>query len=279
MKTNFHTHTSFCDGRAEAVCFVKEAISQGISILGFSAHAPVPFPTLWTMNPKRIGEYRSEIFRLKEEYSDQLEIYCGLEADFFPDILEQAQAFYSDYDWDFIIGSVHFLDTKPNGQRWCIDGSNEEFRVGWREITDNDPLLPVQKYFENTRNMVRRMNPDIIGHLDKIKIQYRPDCLIPETHPFYRKQVMDTLEEIAASDCIVEVSTRGIQKGQTFELYPSRWVIEKMYHLGIPVMINSDAHTPDTIAYGFDDAARILKEIGYRDAVTIKDNKWIGHPL
>ncbi len=274
LKTNYHTHTIFCDGRAEAVCYVEEAVKQGVSSLGFSAHAPVNFPTSWTINPSRVGVYHAEIHRLKEKYIDQLDIHCGLEADFFPDILEQVQALYSGYNWDYMIGSVHFLDTRPNGQRWCIDGSNEEFRQGWRELTGNDPLEPIRKYFENTREMVRIMSPDIIGHIDKIKIQHRPDCLIPEDHPFYKEQLMNTLEEIASSDCIVEVSTRGIQKGQTEDFFPSWWVIKEMRRLDIPVTISSDAHTPDTLCWGFDLAETALKEAGYRKVMLLKDGKW-----
>jgi histidinol-phosphatase (PHP family) len=273
-KANYHTHTLFCDGKAEAVCFVEEAIKKKFAVLGFSAHAPVTFPTSWTINPYRVKEYHDEIHRLKREYSGKLEIYCGLEADFFPDIMKDVQALYSGQQWDYLIGSLHFIGTWPGGQRWCIDGPHEDFRKGWREITGNDPFLPVQKYFEYTREMVRSMKPDIIGHMDKIKMQYRPDCLIPETHPFYREQVMNTLEEIASSDCIVEINTRGMCKGQTEDFYPSRWIIREMFRMKIPITISSDAHSPGGLDFGFDTAGKALKEIGYRTVMLLKDGKW-----
>jgi len=272
--TNYHTHTVFCDGMAEAAFFVDEAVRQGMASLGFSAHAPVNFPTFYTMNPERIGEYYDVIHRLKREYAGRLDIYCGLEADYFPDIMPEVQALYSGYSWDYIIGSVHFIGVYPNGRRWCFDGPHEEFLEGWREIMDSDPLLPIRQYFEITREMVRAMKPDVVGHLDKIKMQYRPDCMVPDTHPFFRKQLMATLEEIAATDCIVEVSTRGIFNGQTGDYFPGRRAIAEMKKMGIPVTISSDAHSPAELTFGFNEAETMLRETGYQTVMVLKDGKW-----
>ncbi len=279
MITNYHTHTVFCDGNAEAVRYAEEAVRQGMTSLGFSAHAPVNFPTNWTINHVRLGEYYNEINRLKQEYAGKLDIYCGLEADYFPDIFEEVRALYSGFQWDYIIGSIHFIGVRPNGRRWCIDGPHEEFVGGWRELMNCDPLLPIRQYFETTREMVRVMKPNIIGHVDKIKIQHRPDCMVPDTHPFFREQLMATLEEIAATDCIVEVSTRGIQKGQTDDYFPSRWAITQMQKMGIPVTISSDAHSPDALAFGFNQAETMLREAGYRTVMLLKDGQWEERPL
>ena len=270
LLTNYHTHTVFCDGYAEAVCFADEAVRQGMCSLGFSAHAPVNFPTKWTINPARLGDYHNEIHRLKREYVDRLDIYCGLEADFFPDIQPEIQALYSDYAWDYIIGSIHFIGVRNNGRRWCIDGMHEEFLEGWHEIMGSDPLRPIREYFEITRQMVRVMKPDVIGHVDKIKIQHRPDCMVPDTHPFFREQLMATLEEIAATDCIVEINA----KGQAFGYFPSQWAIAEMQKMGIPVTISSDAHTPNALTYYFDQTETMLRETGYRTVMMLKNGKW-----
>lgn len=268
--TNYHTHTVFCDGRAEPVCFAGRALQEGISSLGFSAHAPVSFPTSWTMNPARISDYHKEIHRLKREYDGRIDIYCGLEADYFPDILHGVQELYSRYSWDYIIGSIHFIGVYPNGRRWCIDSTHEEFVAGWREIMDSDPLRPIGDFFEMTRQMVRVMKPDIIGHMDKIKMQYRPDCMVPDTHPFFREQVMATLEEIAAAGCIVEINT----KGQTDDFFPGQWTFPEMQKMGIPVTISADAHTPHALTYRFGQAEATLLQNGYRTVMLLKNGKW-----
>ena len=268
--TNYHTHTVYCDGRAEPVCFAEEAVKLGLCSLGFSAHAPVNFPTSWTMNPVRIGEYNHVIQRLKEEYAGRLDIYCGLEADYFPDLMPEIKVLYAAHNWDYIIGSIHFIGVWPDGRRWCMDSTHEEFLEGWHGIMGGDPLRPIYDFFEITRKMVREMKPDIIGHLDKIKMQYREGCMVPDSHPFFRKQMMATLEEIAATNCIVEVNT----KGQTDDFFPGRWAFAEMKKMGIPVMINSDAHTSQALTYRFEQAEAMLRESGYRTVMMMKNGKW-----
>ena len=44
-RTNYHSHCSFCDGKAPMEEFIKEAIRQGFSAYGISSHAPLPFAT------------------------------------------------------------------------------------------------------------------------------------------------------------------------------------------------------------------------------------------
>ena len=43
IKTNYHTHTEFCDAKNTAEEMVLAAIEKNFSILGFSSHAMYPF--------------------------------------------------------------------------------------------------------------------------------------------------------------------------------------------------------------------------------------------
>jgi histidinol-phosphatase (PHP family) len=83
MLTNYPTHSHFCDGKEAPEEYVKEAIKKGMSILGFSGHATVPFNNKWTIPAEKLNEYFTEINRLKVKYQSQIEIYCGLEIDYF----------------------------------------------------------------------------------------------------------------------------------------------------------------------------------------------------
>ena len=71
LLANFHTHTTFCDGKNTAEEMVRQAISLGFSQLGFSGH----------MDPDihmDIQAYFNEIRRLADIYSDKIEILCGV---------------------------------------------------------------------------------------------------------------------------------------------------------------------------------------------------------
>ena len=71
IKSNLHTHTTFCDGKNTPEDVVKEAIERGFDIIGFSAHAYTPTNSQWCLKKEREEAYAKEIIRLKEEYKDK----------------------------------------------------------------------------------------------------------------------------------------------------------------------------------------------------------------
>lgn len=260
---NYHMHTRFCDGMEEPIRYAEEAVRQKMKILGYSAHAPVPFPCNWTIPYENYPAYLETIHTIKKQFIDILEVSCGLEIDYIPGMWKQMQKMLEPQKLDYFIGSIHFVDAFDDGTPWSIDGSHEEFRKGWTEIFNRDSHTIIRKYFGYTRQMILEMKPPIIGHLDKIKMQYRPDCFIPETDPVYREELMNTLEEIRAAKCIVELNTRGVYKRNEADFYPGKWVIAEMAKMKIPVMINSDAHRPHEITLLFDKAIEYLRQAGY----------------
>ncbi|MHA1344478.1 MAG: histidinol phosphate phosphatase, partial [Promethearchaeota archaeon] len=60
----------------------------------------------------------------------------------------------------------------------------------------------------------------------------------------------------------IEINSSGLRK-KVKEQYPSVEIIEKMYELDIPVLLGSDAHKIDEIAYEFNYIIDLLKNIGY----------------
>ena len=274
LLTNYHTHTLFCDGKDEPEAYIDEALSQNLKAIGFSAHAPMPFHCQWTLPPEKYANYLEKIQTLKKKHADQIEIYCGLELDYIPSKHTQITNLAQPYKLDYFIGSIHFIDQLNDGTLWCIDGSNEDFRKGWLEIFHGDSHAIIQKYFEYTRQMVREMKPPIIGHLDKIKMQHRPDLLLDEMNPYYQKEVMQTLEEIAASKCVVEVNTRGMYKRNVADLYPSTWVLNEMAKMRIPVTINSDAHRANEITLFYNIAREKLLASGYKTTSHLSKGGW-----
>ena len=86
MKTNFHTHTSLCrhaDGTAED--YVKSAVSNGLTQLGFSDHGPYPDIDLGQrMLFEELEEYLNEIDSLAAKYKQNIQIRKGLEIEYLP---------------------------------------------------------------------------------------------------------------------------------------------------------------------------------------------------
>lgn len=276
---NYHTHTKFCDGVEQPVAFVEEAMKHHLKVLGFSAHAPVPFPSSWNLPLEKYPEYKETVGKLKSEFRGLLEIICGLEIDYIPELWPEMKDYLDPASLDFFLGSVHFIDTFADGSRWTIDGSNDEFMRGWEGIFGKDSHAVVRKFFGYTRQMIETMKPPVIGHLDKIKMQYRPGCFVSEFDPVYRKEMLETLRAIEAAGSIVEVNTRGMYRRNETALYPGFWVLQEMAKMNVPVVISSDAHRPNEIIQLFDYAAAELYKAGYRTSVYLTEGEWVSETL
>jgi histidinol-phosphatase (PHP family) len=269
MWSNFHTHSTYCDGKASLKDNV-EASRRGIHWLGFSSHAPVPFDCAWTMKQESLQPYILELSALKK-LNPQLEIYAGLEVDYIPGVtspgLFQRQL-------DYTIGSIHFVDALPDGVRWEVDGPHTKFLDGLEKIFHNKIQDAVTRYFELTRRMLEDSPPTVLGHMDKIKIQNTGHTLFDESEAWYREEVKKTIETIKRSGTIVEVNTRGIYQKKSDTPYPSPWILEILYQKNIPVTLSSDAHHPDDLVNQFPETAAVLKKIGFRKLSVLSQGEW-----
>jgi histidinol-phosphatase (PHP family) len=269
MWSNFHTHSDYCDGKGTLEDYLRSAQRSGMSAIGFSSHAPVPFACKWCMRKEHFSRYVAGIDSLTSAYSG-VDIFKGLEIDFIPDIISPAD-FRSRLD--FTIGSVHFVDG-VEGKHWEIDNTLEVFKDGLQKIFNNNIRAAVTRYLELTREMVRHHPPDIVGHLDKIKIQNTPDRWFEESENWYRDEMDKTLKVVRDRNIIVEVNTRGLYKKKTPDTYPSPWILERICELKIPIMLNSDAHHPDDLIREFEPTAALLKDIGFKNLSILKEGNW-----
>ena len=63
IKSNFHTHSTFCDGKNTPEEMVEVAIEKKIDILGFSSHSMYPFSSDWHIPSNSHEEYIREIIQ------------------------------------------------------------------------------------------------------------------------------------------------------------------------------------------------------------------------
>jgi len=272
--TNYHSHSYFCDGKYPPGHYAAEAHRQQFVAYGFSSHAPLPFDCRWCMKKDSLDRYLTEVSRLKRQWQGRLQIYYGMEVDYIPGLTGPANSFIRDLNLDYCVGSVHFVGSFAEGTAWEIDGAHPPFLRGLKKIFGNSIQRAVGQYYEQIRQMVNEDRPDVVGHLDKIKIQNQYTPLFDETADWYRAIVAHTLQTIAAAGLILEVNTRGLYKKRAFETYPSRWILEQAFQMHIPVTLSSDAHHPREIAGCFTDTLSMLHDIGYEAVSVLWDNTW-----
>ena len=261
---NYHTHTLYCDGSAEPELYVLSAIEQKMKVLGFSAHAPVSFDNAWSLKTGNKTNYCKRIEELKKQYADKLIILNGLEIDYIPGLTTPFADFIKNYNLDYTIGSVHLVKSLTSDDLWFIDGAEKNYTTGLTNIFNDDIKTAVGAYYKQIQQMVITQKPDIIGHVDKVKMNNKKR-FFTEDEKWYIQLVDDTLKVIAQQNCIVELNTRGIYSGKSETFFPSPFILEKCLKMEIPVMINSDAHKPEQLTLQYKEAVDLLKNVGFKE--------------
>ncbi len=279
FKHNFHTHTHYCDGSSAPEDYVLVAIESGLESIGFSGHAPVPFENNFAIKDiDSLKAYVQEIRKLQDKYQDEINIFLGLEADFIPGITMDFKNFRDDFELDYIIGSVHLVKNH-NNDLWFIDGPDSRvWQSGLDRFFQNDIRKAVSGYYNQLNAMIETQKPDVIGHLDKIKM-HNHGKYFSEGEGWYIQLFKETLNLLKQSGSIVEVNTRGLYKKRSDSFFPGLSILREMNKMDIPITISADAHKPEEVNLWIDQASKAMTEIGYREAkIFIKDG-WESIPL
>ena len=264
-KINLHTHSIFCDGRNTPREMVLGAIQKEFTALGFSGHSMYPFGDEWHIGPKQLDEYVSEIRSLQKEFSGQIKIYCGFEADYLPPIIKPSKKHYSHFNPDFLIGAVHYLVTQDG--EFTVDDATDHVAQGFSELYHNDGKALVHDYFLAQRKMLEQGDFEIIAHPDLIRKRNGILKMFDENESWYKEEVQLTAKAIAKAGVVAEINTGAIARGDMDDVYPSAYFLELLYQNKVPICISSDAHTPNGLDCAFDKARAIALKTGYKELV------------
>ena len=272
---NHHTHTHFCDGSDHPDEYVKSALKAGFHTLGFSSHAPVPFKNGFAIQSKKeLDNYCQLIRKVQKDHEDRINILLALEIDYIRKLSLDFFDLKSTYGLDYTIGSVHLVKNGQDNGLWFIDGPRvESFDKGLKEVFSGDIKRGVTTYYDQINQMVLTQKPDIVGHLDKIKM-HNKGRYFSEEEPWYKDLWRETLEIIRQSGLVIEVNTRGIYKGRCKDLYPGEEILREIKKMGLPITLSSDAHQPSEINGQYSEAIKVLKEIGFKELWYFSHDGW-----
>ena len=263
IKANYHTHSHYCDGKGDIKEYIEMAISKGLTHLGFSGHAPVPFENTFAISNDKYNDYCSKINRLKEEYNDKIKIFLGLEIDYIPGISDNFSTLINEGNLDYCIGSVDLVNKNKDNNLWFIDGSKQEtYDEGLNRVFGGDIKAAVKAFFHQTNDMLTSQHPDILGHFNKV-VMHNKERYFSSSDKWFINLVYETLEIVKSTDCVCEINTRGLYKGRYYDYYPSKDIIQIMNNMEIPVVVSTDAHCPDELDK-YEGVFEFLKAIKYR---------------
>jgi histidinol-phosphatase (PHP family) len=208
-----------------------------------------------------LPEYAGFVRRMRDEGQP---LRLGLELDYLPGKEEETRELLSRAPFDFVLGSVHWLDG------WGFDFvGQEECLAEWAR---RDRRAVFGRYFELLAQAAGSGLFDVLGHLDLIKIM----GLYPEEP--WQELAEPALRAIAAAGAAVEVNTAGLRK-PVGEIYPGEWLLRRLHDLGVPATTGSDAHDPEDCGRDFDRAVALLWSCGYREYQVFRRRKRESRPL
>jgi histidinol-phosphatase (PHP family) len=262
LKFDFHTHHDRCGHAAGNIReYIEAAIDHGLDMIGISDHSPYffseddqPHPGI-AMGKTQFSEYVSEVVQLKSEYKGKIDVLLGVESDFFPEHADLYRQQYHLYPFDYIIGSVHF-----------VEGISIFKQDRWEGLSNKEKLQTKESYYQLIEESARSEIFQILGHIDAMKGFY------PSFSTIQTETIDKTLKVITEFDLAIEVNTSGKTK-DCGGWYPADEILERALYYGVKATFGSDAHTPDRVGDDFELVRQRLKAIGYKEWAYFKSKK------
>ena len=259
MLTNFHTHSTFCDGKNTPEEVVLKAIEKGFAAIGFSGHGYTPYDLRYCM--KDTDAYITEVNRLKKAYQGKIQVYLGVEEDAFS-ILDRSK-------FDYIIGSCHYMHI--GNQYFPVDSGYEYFKK-CLDAYDYDVVRLSEDYYRPFCDYINKRKPDIIGHFDLITKFDEQNTPLFLCNAQYHKIAETYIAEALKNGCIFELNTGAIARGLRTTPYPNENLLYILKKADAKLILSSDSHRTDTLDFGFEDAKNYLRGIGFRHLYTLFDH-------
>lgn len=252
MRTNYHTHTSRC-GHAALVPdaqYVEQAIESGYKVLGFSDHTPWCYtngfenPTV-RMSLSMLPDYLESIRGLRRKYGDQIEIFVGLECEYFPDFMDWLRQTRAEVDY-LILGN-HFGRSEYPGSTRFFEASRPE---------------ELKEYADETIAGMRTGLYSYLAHPDTVFSHY----------PVFDEAAQECASRLCAAakelDLPLEYNLYGVDKRERQAFrglgYPAADFWQMAAEFGCTAIVGVDAHKPEHLAKTerYDAAREYLNGLG-----------------
>ncbi|NLY76319.1 MAG: histidinol-phosphatase HisJ family protein [Firmicutes bacterium] len=261
---DYHIHTKRC-GHAcgEDREYVEAALKKGFREIGFSDHVPRFYEppssevkvTERGMAREELDDYVESVIKLRDEYRE-ISIKLGLEVDYVPSWERETEAITTQYPWDYIIGSVHFIS------EWNYGYIANEKEHGPEEI------YPV--YFDRVAQAAESGLFDILAHVDLPKRSF------PRLEPEVMTELYrDLAIRLGKAGTVIELNSYGVRGSKLGDVgvYPDQELLRFCRGQGVRVTMGSDAHRPQDVGADFDRVTELLRKVGYREIAVFNRRK------
>ena len=186
-------------------------------------------------------------------------VLLGLEMDWIHGREDALAKFLAPYDWDIVLGSVHYIGAWGFDDRTFID-----------EWANRDVVQVWADYGALVKEAAESGLVDVLAHPDLPKIfGHRP----PDETPLHDA----LLAGASVHGTALELNSNGIRRCD--EAYPTLPLLERARAQGLPITLASDAHTPDRVGENFAQLTEWARRAGYDEAVSYVERQALAYGL
>lgn len=259
---DFHIHTDVSyDGRATARQMLKAAEAAGLEEICFTDHLDYD-----PLNPAHKMTFDTAYYNAAYDdlFHSEIKIRRGMEFGMLPDNAQTLRVDLARRHFDFVIGSVHF-----------VDGLDIYLDAFWKDMTID---RAEKRFLEQTLECVRAHDDfDVLGHLTYItKVRSNPTKR-PVSYTQHRELIDEILLALAQKGKGIEVNTSGMKIAGTY--LPSEEYLRRFKELGGEIVtVGSDAHDAFRVGEYCREACAVVQNVfGY--VCTFEDRKPIFHKV
>ncbi|MDP4094301.1 MAG: histidinol-phosphatase HisJ family protein [Bacillota bacterium] len=246
-----HVHSSFSgDSEMPAQTACERAIELKLEGLAFTDHLDYDYPNYSSLFDIDFDVYSEYMDRLKNAYSNKLKVLKGIEVGVQPHVIDKSLKIIEDYNFDFVILSVHIIDRQDPYYKEYFIGKTKQQAFG--------------RYLELINSTMKEFkNFDVLGHIGYV----RRYCGYDDSTLRYC-EYSDILDEILKNVINlgrgIEVNTSGYRGGLGSPI-PDIDIIKRYRELGGEIIcLGSDSHFAEHIADGFGQAKQLLLDTGFK---------------
>ncbi|HEY6284189.1 MAG TPA: PHP domain-containing protein [Ktedonobacteraceae bacterium] len=239
IDTDMHSHVS----RSSAWQMVLAAQQKGLRVLGLSEHVFQMQETrlaLQHLEPEgpllTFNSYIEDVRTVASQ--SNVDTRLGLEVDFIPGKNELIHSLIQEYNWDFLIGSVHEINgiQFEANHKW----SREEGEALWLQ------------YFALLRRVVTSGHFSVVSHPVRMRVKN------PHLPPTFDEELEQLAAEATRNNAALEINGYDVLH---YHSLVRRLAKACVLH-STPISVGSDAHSPKAIAQAHQQTEDILREVG-----------------
>ncbi|MDR1857187.1 MAG: histidinol-phosphatase [Desulfovibrio sp.] len=268
---DLHTHTCYSHGATTPEEMYAAALDKGMTLLGFTEHSPRPEGFNYTHEyrdqltahmPDYIGEVRALRASPRSGSNGPCEVLLGQEMDWLEGQLQFTEAACRAYDYDYLLGSVHFLGT------WGFD----DVADAWEGLSQEECDKIYEAYFSAWNDMIASGLFQIASHPDLIKIFSVDQFHIWLNRHKSQELLKESLYKLKTQGMAMEISSAGLRK-PCQEIYPAPLIMSLAAQCGVDVSFASDAHAPADIGYAFPRLATYAQAFGFKNHIVVRHGR------